>query len=336
MTSLPEYDHFSSPHTYRVQKTLKRSISFQGIGLHSGMKTSVRLNPADPNTGVVFERRDLKRIARIFSHYDAVVSTDLATSLGFRQWPEARVGTVEHLLAALFAMGVTNVLVEVSGPEIPILDGSASPYLEAILETGLVLQPFSNPTLKILKPIKIYEKGAICELLPRDRLRLTTSIDFPHPAIGLQTFALEVTPRAFQKEIGAARTFGFLRDVEHLKKNSLAQGASLENVLAFSEIGVANPEGTRFPDECVRHKLLDALGDLALCGCWIEGEMVSFRGGHSIHLALLKSLKNFRSHWEILPANPLPLVSFPVDWRERAEPLRVPRAVTESIVPLGL
>lgn len=306
-------DHFSSPQTYRIQKTLKHPVTLEGVGLHTGVKARIRLHPAPPNHGVVFERRDVRGIkvpARIYAHYDAVVSTDLATSLGFHDLPDARIGTVEHLLAALYAVGVTNVLVEVNGPEIPILDGSAEPYLDAILDTGLELQPFSNPTLKVLKPIKIYEKGAVCELLPRDRLRLTTSIDFQHPAIGVQTYALEVTPRAFQQEIGAARTFGFLRDVERLQKANLARGASLENVLAFSENGIANPEGMRFGDECVRHKLLDALGDLALCGCWIEGEMVSFRGGHSIHLALLKALKGFRSHWEILPSRPLGALPF--------------------------
>jgi UDP-3-O-[3-hydroxymyristoyl] N-acetylglucosamine deacetylase len=298
-------DYFSSPQGYRIQKTLRRAIALEGIGLHSGLKTRVRLVPAAPNHGIVFERRDLDRPVRIFAHYDAVVATEMATTLGYRDWPEARISTVEHLLAALFAMGITNLTVEVTGSEIPVLDGSASPFVEAILEAGVLLQPFSHAVLRILKPVKVYQDGAICELLPRDRLRLTTSIDFAHPAIGLQTYALELTPQAFKEQIGAARTFGFLRDVERLKTHRLAQGASIENVLAFSEKEVLNPGGTRFPDECVRHKLLDAIGDLALCGCWLEAELVSFRGGHSIHLATLKALREHRSNWEVLPAEPL-------------------------------
>jgi UDP-3-O-[3-hydroxymyristoyl] N-acetylglucosamine deacetylase len=303
------YDFYSSPYGYRVQKTLNAPLSFRGIGLHTGAPSQIRLLPAPPSHGIIFERVDLKRSVKIPAHYDAVVDTAMATSLGVEGWPEARVGTVEHLMAALYAMGISNVLVEVNGPEIPILDGSAGPFLDRIWEVGLEIQPFSNPTLKVTKPIKIYQNGAICELLPRERLRLTTSIDFPHPAIGLQTFALELTPKAFRDEVCEARTFGFLKDVEKLKRAKLAQGASLDNVLAFSETEVLNPGGARFSDECVRHKLLDAMGDLALCGCWIMGELVSFRGGHSIHLALLKSLKEQRSHWEILPIEPLPGIS---------------------------
>jgi len=300
-------DILASPAGYRIQKTLRAPLVFTGTGLHTGVKTKIRLLPAPENHGIQFAKVDLKPAPRIFAHYDAVVSTSMATSLGLADRPETTIHTVEHLLAATYAMGITNLLIEVTGPEIPILDGSARPYLEAFHETGILPQPFSTPTLKVLKPIKIYENGAICELLPRDRLRLTTSVDFPHPSIGLQTFALELTPRAFLTEIGAARTFGFQKDLDKLKKMNLARGASLENVVGFSEDGVLNPEGMRFPDECVRHKLLDALGDLALCGSWLQAEMVSFRGGHSIHLALLKTLKSKRSQWELIPAEPLTL-----------------------------
>ena len=304
-TVTPETDYLSSPDGYRIQKTLKKPVSFSGIGLHSGEQAKVKVLPAEPNHGLVFTRKDLKKSPRIFAHYDAVVSTLLATTLGLKESEEARVGTVEHILAALFGMGITNALIEVTGTEIPILDGSAVPFLDAFLDAGIDIQPFSTPTLKVLKPIKVYEHGAVCELLPRERLRLTTSVDFPHPAIGLQTFALELTPGAFRDEVCKARTFGFIRDLEKLKVRKLAQGASLENVLGFSDDAILNPEGMRFPDECVRHKLLDALGDLALCGMWIQGEMVSYRGGHSIHFALLKALKEQKTHWEILPAQSL-------------------------------
>ncbi len=298
-------DYFSSTLGYRVQKTLQKSLFFEGRALHSGRTTRVAIHPAPVNFGLVFERSDLLRPFRILARSSSVMATDMATTLGSRHCVEERIGTVEHLLAALFSMGITNALMEVKGPEIPILDGSAFPFVEKILEVGLKIQPYSTATLKILKPIRIFQQGAACELLPRDRLRITATIDFACASIGLQTFALDVTPRAFQFEIGKARTFGFLKDLEHLRASNLAQGASLENVLAFSDEGMLNPEGVRFADECVRHKVLDALGDLALCGCWIEGELVSYRGGHTIHLALLRSLETHRSHWEIIPADPL-------------------------------
>ena len=171
--------------------------------------------------------------------------------------------------------------------------------------TQVEIQPYSTQTLKIHKPIRVYQKGGACELLPRDRLRITASIDFPHPEIGAQTYAVELTPQIFKNSISKARTFGFYQDLEKLRALDLAKGASLQNVLAFSEDSLINPEGTRFQEECVRHKILDAIGDLALCGCWIEGELVSFKGGHSLHHALLDALSQHPSHWEILPAEPL-------------------------------
>ena len=298
-------DYFSSPQGYRIQKSLRRMTRFTGVGLHTGVATTLELHPAPPNHGIVFERPDLDRPVRIPAHFDAVVATSMATTLGMEEDIEARIGTVEHLMAALYALGITNVRAVVEGPEIPILDGSANPFIQAILEVGIDFQPYSNPVLRVLKPVKVFRDGVICELLPRERLRLTTSVDFPHPSIGLQTFALEVTPGAFIEEICAARTFGFMKDVERLRQNKLALGASIENVLAFNDEGIVNPEGARFNDECVRHKLLDAIGDLALMGCWIEGEMVSFRGGHSMHLALLEALREHPHHWEIDPAVPL-------------------------------
>ncbi len=307
-------DYFHSASGYRLQKTLRTSIPFSGVGLHSGLRSDIFLHPAGPNHGIVFQRRDTLTKALIPARFESVFSTSLATSLTSRESAECKVATVEHLCAALYALGVTNVLVEVQGPEVPILDGSAKPFIEAILDGGIDAQPWSRPTLRILKPGKIFQDGAICELLPRERMRLTLSIDFPHPAIGVQAFGLDVTPGAVRDQIGAARTFGFLKDVEMLKKHDLARGASLENVLAFDAEGVLNADGLRFPDECVRHKLLDALGDLALCGSWIEGEFVSFRGGHKIHLALLKALEQQSTHWKIDPAEPL---SPPVSLRDR-------------------
>lgn len=294
---------------YRIQQTLTEPIEFEGVGLHSGVLCKIRLNPAVPQHGIVFVRRDLSHAPRIPACPEAVVSTSLATSLGRPGDDKSTIRTVEHLMSALFALGVTNCLVDVWGPEIPILDGSALPFLESILDSGLQPQPYSAAVLKVLKPIKVYQNGAICELLPRNRLRLTTSVDFSHPKIGLQTCALELTPESFRDEIARARTFGFMSDVEKLKRKKLALGASMANVVAFSEDSVLNPEGLRYADECVRHKLLDAIGDLALCGAWIQGELVSYRGGHAIHLALLQSLPAQGSHWELIKGIPLSGIS---------------------------
>ena len=322
-----EKNFFDSPAGYRVQKTLKAPVSFSGVGLHCGKRTRVELSPAPANHGIILLRTDLAGAKPILAHFNAVVCTKLATTIGFKEHPDSNLMTVEHILAALYAMGVNNVLVKVDGPEIPIMDGSAGPFLEGILDTGIELQPYSAPVLKILKPIKVYEKGAICELLPRDQLRLTTSIDFAHPSVGPQTYALEVTPRNFQREVSSSRTFGFLKDQQLLQSMNLALGASLENVLAFSDEGILNPEGQRHEDECVRHKLLDSLGDLALCGSWIEGEMLSFRGGHSMHLALLKALETHPTHWSLSRAEPLAQFSYSA---ERYQPTR-PLPITEII-----
>ncbi len=296
---------FTSTEGYRVQKTISQTITFKGVGLHSGINAELKLHPAPHNHGIIFKRTDLNSRVKIPAYFKSVVCTSLATSLGVKEQPELRVSTVEHLMATLYSLGITNVLAEINGPEIPILDGSASVFIKEILKTGLELQPYSHKILQILKPIKVYRDGTVCELLPRENLRLTTSVDFPHPSIGLQTFALDLTPDSFRQNVANARTFGFQSDLEKLRSKNLAQGASIENVLAFSETSILNPEGARFPDECVRHKLLDAIGDLALCGCWIQGELVSFRGGHSIHLMLLQSLESHPTHWKLLPAEPL-------------------------------
>lgn len=292
----------NSPAGYRLQKTLIDEVRLSGVGIHSGEKAEVRILPAPVNTGIVFERVDLPSMVPLLAHFDAVVATERATTLGSGP---TRIATVEHLMAALFAMGVTNAKVQVVGSEVPIMDGSAKPFVDAIMSVGMLGQSYTNRVLRVIRPIKIFQDGAVCEILPRERLRLTTSVDFAHPRIGRQTFALEMTPAAFLEHVAPARTFGFLRDAEALKKNQLARGASLDNVLAYSDTDVLNPEGPRFADECVRHKLLDAVGDLALIGCWIEGEMVSFRGGHSIHRALLRAIKAHPTHIQVFEPQPL-------------------------------
>ncbi len=292
---------------YLVQKTLRHPLFFEGVSLHSGKVCRIELRPAPANQGILFVRADMPGSEPIPARFEYVINTNLATTVGHLETPKVHVATVEHLMAALYGAGLNNVTVFVHGDEVPILDGSAYPFVTAIQQAGFEFQPFTAPVLKVKKPIKYYAKGAICELLPRESLRLTTSIDFPHPLIGQQTYATDVVPQIFFDDVSKARTFGFLRDVEHLKRMNLAQGASLENVLAFDEKEILNPEGARYLDECVRHKLLDALGDLALCGSYIQGEFVSFRGGHSIHLGLLQSLAEHTGSWQIETPEPLSL-----------------------------
>lgn len=297
--------HSLSWDPYRVQKTLKRPLVFRGVGLHSGIRSEIELIPAEPRSGIVFKKVSHQKVISIPAHYQNVQSTSLATSLGLWGVEESKISTVEHLLAALFGLGITNLEVRVRGPEIPILDGSSLPFVEGILDAGILAQNYSTRTIRILKPIKIYENGTICELLPRKNLRLTTSIQFSHSLIGAQTFSMDLNPQNFHQMVAPARTFGFLEEVENLRKKGLARGASLENVLGFSDTEVLNPEGMRFVDECVRHKWLDALGDLSLCGTWIEGELVSFRGGHAIHRALLNSLHQHPDNWQLIESEAL-------------------------------
>jgi UDP-3-O-[3-hydroxymyristoyl] N-acetylglucosamine deacetylase len=291
--------------TYRVQKTIRRPVTVTGIGLHSGQSTRLQILPAETGHGIVFEKIGSRKKFELGAHFKNVVSTSLATSLSIAGEPDSGVATVEHLMSAFYALGITNARVIVEGNEVPILDGSARPFVEAILDGTLELQAMTAPSIRVIKPIRIFQEGVVCELLPRDNLRLTTSIDFDHPAIGAQTFALELTPQSFIDEVSSSRTFGFMKDVDALRARNLAQGASLDNVLAFDEKGIVNKEGARFADECVRHKLLDALGDLALAGARIQGELVSFRGGHSIHIKLLQEVAKMKGSWEWLEAEPV-------------------------------
>lgn len=294
---LRKKEHMETQH-YTIQKTIKKPLSFEGVGLHSGKDCRITLYPTDPNTGIQFLRSDLYLSPLVPAEAESVCDTMLATTVGKGK---ATVQTIEHLMAALYALGLTNILVECSGPEIPILDGSAFPFVEAIEKGGYQLQPFTMPLIKIKKPIQVFEREGVCELLPRENLRVTASIDFPHPLIQIQTFSMDLTPENFIREVSLARTFGFFSDLKKLQERNLALGASLENALGFNEAGLMNPEGFRIPEECVRHKLLDAIGDLALSGAYFQGEFVSYRGGHALHRSLLLALKANREAWEYVP-----------------------------------
>jgi UDP-3-O-[3-hydroxymyristoyl] N-acetylglucosamine deacetylase len=215
------------------------------------------------------------------------------------------VATIEHLMAALSGLGIDNVLVEIDGPEVPILDGSSAPFIDAVDQVGIAVQGATRRYLKVLKPVRVTQGKAFAELLPNDRaFRLDVEIDFPTPVIGRQRKVVDLSPSVFRREISRARTFGFMRDVEKLWSAGFALGASLENTVAIGDDGIMNPEGLRYADEFVRHKLLDAVGDLSLAGLPLLGTYRSYCGGHRMNFSVLEALFSNRSNYAIVDAVP--------------------------------
>jgi UDP-3-O-[3-hydroxymyristoyl] N-acetylglucosamine deacetylase len=247
------------------QTTLRTSARLSGIGVHSGTNITVSMHPAPAGTGIIFIRQQDGVEREVAASPHAVTATEFATVLGDRAGP--LVSTIEHILAALYGLGVDNAMIEIDGPEIPIMDGSAALFVAAIETAGMVTQAAPRRYLRVLKPIGVVSGGGYGELRPYDGgLRLEIEIDFAHPLIGRQFLALNLDPIGFRRQLARARTFGFVHDVRRLWDAGYAYGASLENTVALSEDRLLNPEGLRFPDEFVRHKALDAVGDLALAG----------------------------------------------------------------------
>ena len=282
------------------QTTLRNSVTLTGRGVHSGEEIRLVLHPAEANHGIAFLRTGLPQGAErlIEARHVAVSATELCTVIGERE--SGAVATIEHLMSALYGLGIDNVLVEIDGVEVPILDGSAAPFVAAVDQAGIALAGAPRRYLKILKPIRVSQGRAFSELRPADRFELDVEIDFPDDVIGRQRKHFVLASRAYRQEICRARTFGFMRDVERLWKAGFALGASLENTVAVSDEGVVNPEGLRYPDEFVRHKLLDAIGDLALAGLPILGAYKSYCGGHRLNVAVLQALFAERSNFAIV------------------------------------
>jgi UDP-3-O-[3-hydroxymyristoyl] N-acetylglucosamine deacetylase len=287
---------------YDYQTTLKSRVSLSGVGVHSGKPVTIHFIPADPDTGVVFSRVDeTGKSTEIRALFSEVGNTDLCTVLGDIQG--AYVATVEHLMAGVTFAGLDNVLIEIDGNEVPILDGSAAPFVEAIEQAGLQTQQVRRRYIRILKPVRIENGASWAEFRPHDRTRFEIEIDFETPAIGRQFFALDVTPDSFRTEVSRARTFGFMKDVERLWAAGYALGSSLENSVVIGEDHrVVNMEGLRYPNEFVRHKMLDAMGDLSLAGARFIGCFRSYRGGHKLNANALKALLSDRSAYEIVEA----------------------------------
>jgi UDP-3-O-[3-hydroxymyristoyl] N-acetylglucosamine deacetylase len=268
-------------HPFR-QRTFRQRASIDGIGLHSGAKVRLTLAPAAPYTGIVFSSGGVE----IPAVAENVVDTRLNTSLGHGG---VRIGTIEHVLAALSGCGIDNAFVEVEGPEVPILDGSSAPFVQLIHDAGIhEQQRTTRRFLLVRKPIAVGDGDKSAKLLPSRTFRITYTIDFQHPLISDQRYGLVVSERSFQKEIARARTFGFKRDVEKLHAAGLARGGSLENAVVVDDFHILNPDGLRFSDEFVRHKILDAVGDLALLGMPVIGHFVAVKSGHALNHALVR------------------------------------------------
>ncbi len=300
------------------QRTLRKTVKLEGVGLHTGRTIRLRLRPARPGTGIRFRRVDLDPVVEIPALSRFVVDTRLATVLG-RDGVE--ISTVEHCLAALAGLGVDNALVDVDGPEAPILDGSARPFAAAIGRAGLAVQAAPRRVLRVRKPIRVRDGDRYVILRPGQGLVLSYSIDFDGRFPGDQHYVLQVTPEAFRRELAPARTFGFLHEVEYLRSVGKARGGSLENAVVLDGDRVLNPEGLRMPDEFVRHKMLDAVGDLLLAGAPIEGHLVVHKGGHALHDTLVKALLSRPDAYEVVEAEPVrPAL------RPRPRPVAVPLA----------
>jgi UDP-3-O-[3-hydroxymyristoyl] N-acetylglucosamine deacetylase len=281
------------------QTTLRNCATVGGIGVHSGSPATLTLHPAEANTGIVFLRcgPDGQRYREIVADYRAVTATEFATVLGDDSGPA--ISTTEHVLAALHALGIDNVVVEVDGPEVPIMDGSAEPFVAAIDQAGTATLAAPRRCIKVLKPVRVGKNGSYAELRPYGRgLRIEAEIEFDHPLIGHQTFAIDVEADSFRRELARARTFGFMRDVAKLWSVGYALGASFENTVVVADSRVLNAEGVRFADEFVRHKAVDAVGDLALAGAPLIGAYRTVRGGHKLNHAMVTALMADRSAWE--------------------------------------
>jgi UDP-3-O-[3-hydroxymyristoyl] N-acetylglucosamine deacetylase len=279
----------------RNQRTIGAAIEFEGVGLHTGKHCKVSVLPAKEDTGIVIVRVDRDRV--IIANVGAVAETAFATTLGQNG---TRVKTVEHLLAAFYGLGIDNVIVEVEGPEIPILDGSSAPIVEKLLEAGIVEQKRPKPYIQLKEPIIIEDSGVKVAGLPYDGFRVCYTINFRHPLFSDQKLEIDITPETFVREIAPARTFGFLKHVQYLKANNLALGGSLECAVVVDEERVLNPEGLRFSDEFVRHKVLDLVGDFSLLGYPIRAHIIAEKAGHSSHVKFIKSLLENPSAWEIV------------------------------------
>lgn len=285
---------------FGYQTTIKERVSLSGVGVHSGSDVSITLLPADIDTGVIFHKIDADgEIIEVRAVSHETGPTDLCTVLG--KADESRIATVEHIMATLTGLGIDNVILLLEGAEVPIMEGSGQAFVEAIDEAGIMVQAAKRRYIRVVKPVRVHQGGSWAEFRPYEGTRFEVEIDFECPLIGRQVYAGDLTPESYRRDIARARTFGFMRHVEHLWASGHALGSSLENsVVIGDDDKVVNPGGLRWPDEFVRHKTLDAIGDLALAGTQFLGCYRSYRGGHKLNAMALRALLSDKSAFEIV------------------------------------
>jgi UDP-3-O-[3-hydroxymyristoyl] N-acetylglucosamine deacetylase len=290
---------YSNPASGVFQCTINDAIHYVGIGLHSGHKVSMKLLPAPPNHGILFVRKDVEvDHASIPASWHNVVDTRMCTVLGNDHG--VTLSTVEHLLAALRSCGVDNLLIEINGDEVPILDGSSAPLVELINRAGIVSQQLPRYGIWIEKPIEVRQGESYALLTPDSVLRITVDIEFANTAIGSQNLSLEMIDHVFEREVAPARTFGFAHELDQLRAQGLALGGTTRNAILIGDEGVVNEEGLRYDDEFARHKILDCLGDLALAEMPIFGHLFTHKPGHRLNNALLRELFAHQDAWSRL------------------------------------
>ena len=280
-----------------VEHTLKAAIGCVGVGVHGGSRVALTLRPAPEGHGIVFRRSDLG--VSIPARHDLVLDTRLNTTIGLHDNPAARVATVEHLMAALAGLGVDNALVELDGAELPILDGSAAGFVFLIECAGIAAQDATRRAIEVVRPVRVADGAAFAELLPgvRSGLDMELSIAFEASAIGQQTLSMRLDPHSFRAELSRARTFAMADEIEALRAAGLAQGGTLDNAVVVDGVRILNPGGLRMSDEFVRHKMLDAVGDLSLAGAPIRGRFVGHRSGHGLNNRLVRTLLADAESW---------------------------------------
>ena len=279
------------------QRTLMNEVGCTGIGLHTGEKVKINLRPAPANSGIKFVRTDLKGRPEVEVRFDNVFDTTLATTIGTNG---CKVSTIEHLMAAFFGLGIDNAIVELDGPEVPIMDGSAAPFVFLIKSGDIREQKSPKQFIVIKKPFKVDDGNRSVCIYPSKELKITYMIDFQHPLLRNQEYELTFSGRDFVREISTARTFGFMKDVETLKKNGLARGGSLDNAVVIDDFRIINEDGLRFDDEFVRHKILDFIGDISIVGSPIIGHFVVKKSGHFLNQQMLKKLMEAKKYWKVI------------------------------------
>ena len=278
------------------QRTLSSKINASGVGLHTGKKVSLTLMPADVDSGITFIRTDIQSNP-IKASFDNVNDTRLQTSLSNN---EVRISTVEHLLSALAGLGIDNAVIQLDGPEVPIMDGSARPFVFMIQSAGIKEQNAPKKFIKVTKPIEVRQNEKWARIEPFDGFKVAFTIDFNHPAFdnSSQSSEIDFSSVSYLSQVSRARTFGFVRDIENLRKNNLALGGSVNNAVVIDDYRVVNDEGVRFQDEFVKHKILDAIGDLYLLGHGLIGSFSAYKSGHHLNNLLLRELDNNQEAWE--------------------------------------